>query len=222
MAGWLLYEFHCMNADMFDEKYLTQPIGNILKAKYGNRVDAEFNHPILNQGKKGRGRPPQIDLVIKNDQNQLIAAVESKWYGDSPVNIKDIMWDLVRLEIVRHQYGIPCFFVMGGMKKRLNNLFTSKTFLEPNAKGEERPLLTTENHGRNFFVFTNPSSKRNQLIKDKFEQYPDLTIPEKISVQNPSYYPRVGRNADHQVFAWEVLSNISVPRFNASRSKIYK
>lgn len=221
IAGWLSYEFHCMNADMFDEKYLTKPIGNLLKAKYGNKVEAEFNHPILNKYKNGKGRPPQIDLVIKNEKNELIAAVESKWYGDTPIKVKDIMWDLVRLEIIKHEYKIPCFFVMGGMKKRLDNLFKTQAFIEPNAQKKHRPLLSTENYGRNFFVFTNPTSKRIQLLKNKFLQYPDLRVPEKISVQYPSFYPKDGRNADHQVYVWEVLSNETVPRFAAGKSKIY-
>tara|TARA_R110002096_G_scaffold137252_1_gene290513 strand:- start:801 stop:1499 length:699 start_codon:yes stop_codon:yes gene_type:complete len=221
VAGWLLYEFHCMNADMFDEKYLTKPIGNILKAKYGNRVEAEYNHPILNKYKTGKGRPPQIDLVIKNEKGELIAAVESKWYGNSPVKVKDIMWDLVRLEIIRNEYDIPCFFVLGGMKKRLNDLFKSQTFLEPNVYGKEKPLLTTSEHGRNFFYLTNPTSKRNRLIRNEFHQYSELTVPEKISVQNPSYYPKQGKNADHQIFAWEVLSNKTVNRFVPSKSKLY-
>ncbi len=82
VAGWLFYEFHSRRYELFSEKYLTAPIGNILHGQFDRKVIAEYNHPILTQAKKTPGRPPQLDFVIV-DKGNITVAVESKWIGQT-------------------------------------------------------------------------------------------------------------------------------------------
>lgn len=221
VAGWLMYEFHSMRANLFDEKYLVTPISNILGGIYGDRVNAEFNHPILNQHKTGPGRPPQVDFVIKDTNQNIKIAVESKWYGNSPVNVSDIIWDLVRLELLHNEYGSSCFFVLGGMKKRLNELFTSKSFNNPKPDGKSRPVLRINRVKKQSLRLDSPSKLVVNQIKGKMLQYQDVSMPSKVSTEFPSHYPRECKNADHQIYVWEIRSLSSQPRFKPRNNKIY-
>jgi hypothetical protein len=47
VGSWLQYEHACGHSELFSEKYLAQPIGNILSGQTGNRARAEFTHPVL-------------------------------------------------------------------------------------------------------------------------------------------------------------------------------
>lgn len=222
VAGWLMYEFHGMRADLFDEKYLVTPISNIIGGVYGDRVTAEFNHPILNRHKTGRGRPPQIDFVIKENNQNIKIAIESKWYGNSPIKVGDIIWDLVRLELLHKEYGTSCFFVLGGTKKRLNELFTSKSFNDAKPNGTTRPVLRINRVKKQSLRLDSPSKSRVNLIKAKMLQYQDVSMPSKISTEFPSHYPKECRNADHQIYVWEIRSIPSQPRFLTRNNRIYQ
>ena len=46
-SSWLLFEFHCQRGDLFSEKYLSVPVGQVLAGLYPGRVKAEENHPYL-------------------------------------------------------------------------------------------------------------------------------------------------------------------------------
>src|SRR5579871_3099922 len=132
VAGWLMYEFQSSRGRLFSEKYLTTPIGNILSGIYRERVLSEFPHPILNLHKMGRGRPPQIDFVIvdQKDREKIAIAVESKWVGANSLNVGDIIWDLIRLELLHNLYKTQCFFVLAGSKRGINELFKHERFQE--------------------------------------------------------------------------------------------
>lgn len=223
VAGWLMYEFHSMRADLFDEKYLVTPISNIISGVYGNRVVAEFTHPILNQHKTWAGRPPQIDFVIKDNNNQNIKiAIESKWYGDTAVNVSDIIWDLIRLELLHKEYGTSCFFVLGGMKKRLNDLFSSKSFNDPKVNGSTRPVLRINQQKKQSLRLDSPSPYRVSMIKNRMIQYQDVSMPSKISTGLPFHYPENCRNADFQVYVWEICSIPAKSRFFPRNNRIYQ
>jgi hypothetical protein len=64
VAGWMMHEFHCDRSELFSEKYLSVPIGQILSAEFGTKVYSEVDHPILSTMAVGAGRRPQIDFAI--------------------------------------------------------------------------------------------------------------------------------------------------------------
>src|SRR4051812_13014047 len=101
-ASWLMYEFHCQRGDIFSEKYLATPVGQILASRYPGRVKTEENHPVL-AGAGTVGRPPQVDFVMTNVDGTYSAVVESKWTGRSAISIGQLLWDLLRLELIAYQ-----------------------------------------------------------------------------------------------------------------------
>lgn len=86
VAAWLEFERACDRSGLFSEKYLTSAVGQILAARTGNRVEAEFTHPVLAPLKQGPGRRPQIDFVVRDESGKIVLAVESKWAGETVPN----------------------------------------------------------------------------------------------------------------------------------------
>jgi hypothetical protein len=221
VSSWLMFEFHSNRGRLFGEKYLTTPIGHILSGIYENQVAAELIHPILNSNKTWAGRPPQIDFGI-SENNQIKIAVESKWIGKTSPGIGDIIWDLIRLELLNNSYQTTCFFVLGGQKKRLQLLFDNERFQEQNSDGRKRPILRLKKERKQSIRLDSPPPKRALLIKDKMKQYKNVSMPSGIVSGYPVFHPKVCRNSDYQVYVWEISSYKSKPRFFPKDNEHYK
>lgn len=222
VASWILYEYHSFRANLLEEKYLITPINSILSAIHKEYVNSEYNHPILCAHRCGPGRPPQIDFVIKNAHQQIIVAVESKWYGNSPVKVEDILWDLIRLELLSKEFNSKCFFILGGQKKRLNELFSSELFQEPRINGRKRPILRIKKEKKQAVRLDNPPPRRVNAIKDRMQQFKDILMPSAIATGYPNHYPLDCRNSDYQVYVWEVSTFKNKPRFYPRNNKLYQ
>jgi len=221
VASWLMFEFHSFRVRLFSEKYLTTPIGHILSGVYGQAVNAEVNHPVLNEHKHWQGRPPQIDFGILRKDKTIEIAVESKWLGNSQVGVGEIIWDLIRLELLAHEYNTKCFFVLAGQRKRLQLLFSSERFLEKRTNGKTRPVLRLAKIKKAAIRIDNPPNERVQLIKARILQYPDVSMPSGIPSGYPEIYPISGRNSDFQVYVWEITAFKNKPRFKSRENKLY-
>jgi len=102
IGGWLQFEHACHRSTIFSEKYLSVPIAQILNTKFGKNVHAEVRHPILGDLSPGRGRPPEIDFVVKNDNQEITVAIEAKWVSGTVTkqSVERVIWDLVRLAMI--------------------------------------------------------------------------------------------------------------------------
>jgi hypothetical protein len=222
VAGWLMFESHSNRGRLFGEKYLTAPIGHILSGIYGTGVLAEMNHPILNMYKTWPGRPPQIDFGILA-KDKYTVAVESKWIGKTQVGVGEIIWDLIRLELLHYAYATTCFFILGGQKKKLIELFASDRFQEPRENGRTRPVLRLLKNVKKLSIrIDSPPPKRAELIKGRISQYQNVSMPTGIVTGYPEFYPLTCKSSDYQVFIWEVRSYKSKPRFFPKNSNYYR
>jgi hypothetical protein len=140
VGAWVQYEWACDHSGLFSEKYLAQPIGHILAGQSKNRASAEYTHTILSAHIKGPGKRPAVDFVVFSKYPKIEIAVESKWFGKTSVPVEDIVWDLVRLELLAHE-GARCFFVFGGKRRNLSKLFSSQAFAKGTTNRQRRPFL---------------------------------------------------------------------------------
>lgn len=125
VSSWLAYEFSCNRGNLFNEKYLSYPIGNILNGLTDYQVRSEVNHPHKNTN--NQGRPLQIDFVLsdRNNREKWKIAIESKWVGQSEVRLKDIYWDLIRLQNIHREHNdIKTYFLISGFYKKLDVMFS--------------------------------------------------------------------------------------------------
>ena len=130
-SSWLEYEFACDRGNLFNEKYLSFPIGNILNSITDCMVLTEINHPVIKELKIGR--PLQIDFVLheKGKKPNWKYIVESKWTGTTEPKLEDIFWDLIRLQnIFEFHNNAKCYFVFSGFIKKIKNSKISPLFTQ--------------------------------------------------------------------------------------------
>lgn len=220
VASWLKFEFHCHRGHLFEEKYLSYPIGQILFAEYGNKLVSELDHPLLTEHKVGRGKRPKMDFAVVND-NQIILSLESKWIGKTIPKVEDIIWDLIRLELMASFYQCDAIFLLGGQRKKIKKLFESNAFMAPNNNRTFRPILKDGIHRSMAMRLDQPPQQREAIIKRLLSKYPNIEMPSKISSGLPFIFPKDCNSNDFQVYAWQI--NPSSPRlsFLASEHKLY-
>jgi len=142
VGAWLQYEFACGRSTLFNERYMSVPIANALHSLYKHPVHSEYLHPVLAPAKVGPGRRPEVDFASVQKFPSVSCVVESKWVGSNGLTASDILWDLLRLELIAHETGAPAFFVLAGRRKHLETFFQSKAFTgELTSRGKYRRLL---------------------------------------------------------------------------------
>ncbi|SHF84533.1 hypothetical protein SAMN05444273_1181 [Litoreibacter ascidiaceicola] len=207
IGAWLHYEHACGRSELFSEKYLATPVGQILTARSSSRTHAEFKHPVLANLSTGPGRPPEIDFVVCENYPEVSLAVETKWVGDSIPSIQSIIWDLIRLEMVNFQFGARCFFILAGKKDRMAKLFNAAGFINAAASGHKKPLLNVNKNAIHRTYLAPIDIFRRPTLKKVFKNYQDHEFPEFLSTRRSSPFPEVGSKRGYQVYTWEVLAN---------------
>src|SRR3954470_3048856 len=141
VGGWLQLEFHCHRSEVFSEKYLAAPIGQILSAEFGLKAYAEVPHPVLAAFAKRPGRKPEIDFAVLDPHPTITVAVESKWIGRSSIKAEHLLWDLIRLELLCHHLKAHAIFILGGRRGELDKFFATDAFVATNTRKRPRSLL---------------------------------------------------------------------------------
>jgi len=204
ISGWLIFEFHCMRGDLFSEKYLATPTGQILTSLFDGRVKAEQNHPSLIKKAKTVGRPAQIDFVALDENGNWDIAIETKWITRSPITLTQIIWDLIRLELLLHNKKCnKCYFVISGFNKKFDIL--RSTHFHPDSAN---PKLITER--KNVTIKMNlkklPATVKGGINK-RLAKYESLKIPTALYFSIPHSYPSTSINMTFKTIVWEVKYN---------------
>jgi len=210
IAGWLQFEHACHRASVFSEKYLCTPIAQILNTIYGANVHAEIKHPILGNKFLGKGRRPEIDFVVYNENNEIIVAIESKWIGDSTTKqtVERIIWDLLRLAMIGNNDDVSCYFILAGRKKHLDELFENRHFNgEKDKKGRVRPILKVRSSDHMDSRLDSTREDRIKLLKPILQFCQDIELPMRLGTGKTEYYPKDAFRYDYQAWVWEVMPN---------------
>lgn len=191
VSSWLTYQFSCNRGNLFNEKYLSYPIGNILQGLTDYSVKAEVNHPMANNGSKGR--PLQVDFVLfsKDEIAKWEVAIESKWVGRSNVSMNDFYWDLVRLQNLHLTHpGVKTYFLIAGFDKKLDSMLEGfDIFLSKNRKVIIKNEIAVQN--RSFLKFKLSKIKKHQVksINEKIEKYDNFQLYDLIICRPAHIYP---------------------------------
>ena len=221
VGSWLHFEFACKRGDLFNEKYMSYPIGQVLYSEYGGKVVAELNHPILSEQVTGPGKRPKIDFGVIGEDKKLVLALESKWLGRTPLKIGDIIWDLVRLEILVAKHGCDAFFLLAGQKRRFQALFDNKAFVARGTNGKARPVLKDGRSRSMAMRLDTPPAERVEIVKRLLGKYPKVSFPSKISSGRPAIYPQECRTIDFQVYVWKIDPATPRHAFTAENHVLY-
>lgn len=222
VAGWLRFESACDRSGLFSEKYLTAAIGQILSGRSGNRTVAEYKHPQLAPLMTGPGRKPEVDFVVRNSDDKIILAVESKWAGRTKLSTEAILWDLIRLELIAHHEGARCIFILGGSKRRLNAVFAEPAFADSKAMPHRRPVLRHDNNVLHSTPLVPTVPVRIPMLKKLFAAYGQFEFPEKVVSRRSAPSPTDARERDYQVYAWEIHPAANRRIFRPGNSKHFR
>lgn len=223
VGAWLQYEFACDRSNLFCESYLAVPIANALATIYRNQVRSEYLHPVLAPTRQGPGRRPEVDFAVVANYPDVTCVLESKWIGKVGVSAGDILWDLLRLELIAHNSKAPAFFLLAGQRRVLDKFFESKTFLgAQTSAGRHRPLLKLPGRrGGNIRVDT-PNHDRQPAFNKLFRDYQRTSFTSQITTSRGVAYPESCPLYQYQAYAWQVLSPAEVPRFIPRNNRHYQ
>jgi hypothetical protein len=207
---------------LFNERYLSTPISNALHSLYKEQVRAEYLHPILAPVKTGPGRRPEIDFALVRDFPNVSCVLESKWVGSNSLTAADILWDLLRLELVAHNTKAPAFFVLAGRRKHLESFFQSRAFMgEITSRGKYRRLLKLDRRRNGNIRVDTPNKDRAAMFKKLFIDYQGVSFSSQITTSSPQRYPENCPMFQYQAYAWQVLAP-PVPRFLPKNNSAYR
>jgi hypothetical protein len=141
LNAWLTFEQMCKREPIFSESYLAFPIGQLLSARYGAALVSEHPHPVLAPLMTGRGNRPRLDFAVLRQDKSVELAIETKWLSSSPTLQRDIIRDLVRLELVAHAHSAEAWLVVAGLANEFGVLVGKPKFLgHPSHIGSD-PIL---------------------------------------------------------------------------------
>jgi hypothetical protein len=126
-SHWLNFEALCQRYELFNEGYMSYPIGQFLRERYGGYLRTEFKHPLLER-RGTRGDTPRIDFVLVKPRSpddygsktlpELETTIETKWISAGPFLPWPILRDLVRLEVLVNAHDdVSGYLVLAGRKK---------------------------------------------------------------------------------------------------------
>jgi len=202
LGGWLTFEQRCGRYPLFCESYLAYSIGQLLQYRFPGKVLSEIEHPILSGGREGPGRKPRIDFAVKGKDNRFDLAVETKWVSKSPTLIRDIVRDIVRLDLLLPNVASEALLILAGNVKNLNRLLQ-----DPILRAEgEKPVLVREDYYKSaVYFFYRLSELRRDFYSKVLKVFKDVEISSTIQLQRSGPFPRHTNTDQFQVYIWRIV-----------------
>ncbi|MDP3488728.1 MAG: hypothetical protein Q8R71_01200 [Phenylobacterium sp.] len=220
VGGWLQFEGACSRDGLFNEKYLTQSIGQILSANTGNRTLAEFKHPVLAPAARGPGRRPEIDFVVCDPHPTISVAVESKWVGKTIPTPASVVWDLIRLSLLARE-GSRCFFVMAGKRSALDAYFGRRDIAGTSVT-PAHPVLRHDVNTLHRLDLTATRRVRLKMMRRLYAEYQTFTFPTYLTTRRSQPFPATPPNNRYQAYTWEVFSKPGSQTFRPENSREFR
>ena len=221
VGSWLQYEFACDRSELFNERYMSAPIASCLHTLYKQEVRSEYLHPILAPLQSGPGRRPEVDFAVIKNYPEVSCVLESKWIGATRVKVEDIVWDLLRLELIAHQAHAAAFFLLAGRRRHLESLFHSKGFRGKRATaGKYRTILKM--HPAPNIRVAGPIEGRQRFFRRLLAPYQDISFPNQISMSVGHAYPQSCPMFQYQAYVWHVHAPAGASRFFPRNHTLYR
>jgi hypothetical protein len=214
LGGWLTFEQRCGRYPLFCESYLAYPLGQLLQHRFPGRILSEIDHPILSSGRESPGRKPRIDFVVTGNDRRFDLVVETKWVSKSPTLIRDIVKDIVRLDLLLPILAKETLLILAGNVRDLRRLLQDP-ILQPQ-KG--KPLLVREDYFKSaVHFFYRLSELRRGFYSKVLKVFDGVEISSTIQLERSGPFPRQTKTDQYQVYLWRIL-----PRGNKFKAEEYE
>jgi|GEM_PF-4238787 len=207
ISYWLNYEKLCQKESLFNEKYISYPIGQFLRSRFTKGLHTEFMHPYLKS--KPTGSKPKIDFVVVEKIAQICKikiAIETKWISGSPSLIKDIVRDVLRLALVaEHEDNATCYLiVVGKYNDWKNKIYNNKSFYRVTQR-ERKELLNLGSPGHSNFSPLNESKLFKNIVFEVAEKLDcKKKLPEQIRVTHYGMFPNNPSKNEYVALGWRI------------------
>jgi hypothetical protein len=153
----------------------------------------------------------------------LFVALESKWVGRNGLAAEELLWDLIRLELIAHHTNATAYFLLAGRERHLRTFYSSPPFLgKPTKAGKYRRLLKLDHRRNPRIRIDTPAEDRKATLKKLLSPYQDLSFPTRITTSRGYSYPQECPTFQYRVYVWEVLAPAGTARFLPKNTKLYK
>ncbi len=205
VGSWLFFEDKCRRDSLFCEKYLTFPVGQLLKARYGEAVRSEYEHPILSASHSGPGDKPRVDFVVLNQNGDIDIAIETKWLRSGMYLLPGVLRDLVRLELLANE-GASTAFLMAGKQRSFNSLYNSHPFQGHPEHPQSRPIIPFDHNGTRVLRLHPAPAYRRSLFERTLEPFEGRKIATAFKLTRTLPFPRGIPSYQFVVYGWRISS----------------
>jgi hypothetical protein len=207
LAGWLTFEQQCGRDLLFSESYFACAVGKLLQYRYPGRVLAEVEHPILSKLKEGPGKKPRVDFAVTGEKKgKFEVVIEAKWVSKSPTLLRDIIRDIIRLDLILPNYSKEAIMILVGNVKEIKKLFQDPTLTYENPLPTTHQQISIEGHNRNaIYFFHNLSAPRRDLYSQVLQVFRDVEISRTIQVERSGPFPRKTTTDHYEVYIWKIM-----------------
>ena len=196
---------------MFSEAYISYSVGDALISFYDPNLLAltsGYVHPQISIAKatatRNSGRKSEIDYVVHDYANgEIEVAIETKWAASSHCTAANVLWDLVRLKLIKAQHPEAlCGLIIAGHPNDIAKLFKHRIF----KPGTQHPLRRDNTRRKNFRLLNNKNHHKyiSALSSSWIKRYPNLTLPDVITTQLEEPSSSASLNARFVCYAWRV------------------
>jgi hypothetical protein len=208
LAAWLTFEQRCGRSNLFSESSLAHPLGQLLQYRFPGRVHAEVEHPILAPKHIGVGQKPRIDFAVTGEAGPFPfdLVVETKWASGSPNLLRDILRDLVRLDLIRRQHAQDALFILAGEVKAIRKLFQAAAFLPVHGQPNSRTLLPLNPQKPSASLRFAPVAKtRKPLYTRVLAPYRGVELSELLHLRFSGPFPRNANSTSYGIYLWRLV-----------------
>lgn len=208
ISYWLNFEKICRKENLFNEKYLSYPIGQYLRSRFTKGLRTEHRHPFLTP--KRVGSKPKIDFIIKEKKegkDRIKIAIETKWISKSSTLLKDCLKDILRLALLaNNDKDIKCYFIVSGRHSDwLNRIKKNKKFYYKKENGKRVNLLNLGVPGYNTLRPYAPSKKFSRVIESALSEInSNGHLPEAIKIYYSGIYPDKPQMNEYVAIGWRI------------------
>ncbi|HHT9116187.1 MAG: hypothetical protein HY607_04015 [Planctomycetes bacterium] len=221
LASWLTFELRAGREALFCESYLTYPLGQLLQYQYPGRVLSEVEHPILAEDKKGPGKKPRIDFVVTGQDEKYDVVIETKWVSKSPTLLRDIIRDIVRLDLLISNYAREALLVVAGQAKEFFALFENSQFKPHPNHLSSNHILPLGNHIRASVRFVPIPKFRSVLYSQVLSAFEGIEISKSIQLERSGPFPRNATTKHYEVYLWKIRRFSEAEKFKPEAQYVF-
>jgi hypothetical protein len=150
---------------------------------------------------------------VADHQDNIEVAIETKWLSSSRTLIRDIIRDMVRLELLAHHLGAKSYLVLAGSTKRRYELFSQQRFQgHPHHLGS-KPILPYDRSEVGSLRFNPPASFRVALLTSALEVFKGVQLINSIRATKFGPDDTESETKQYTACAWRIEARQWTERF---------